>query len=474
VQRRKSKSIRGSGSSVPDAIASSRNGIRVYEETGISTPQPLPIDPEEFAAVVADSFVEQLGECQQAHALEELARGVAGPEVIAMLPEPFVESTFEALARRSGTRVLFEAASRVCAPHLTTRMQQLAAEREAAGDRTSTLVAQVGELTVDEFFRIEGEGDEDACIALMTRPKQKRPQLLLLARDRRLPGLPLRLGSLTPPLSPHRIERILADMRSNREIPVPAAVDEFPPWLVDGARASAELMLGPTSEGGVIAVQFLRRLGEAELADEVVRLFPLELDYDEGVELDAAEHEDLLDEVAEVADDFARWLGERASGLSDEEISLAHQDVELALEFRANYLGAGAQGVWTDEELDAYLLSFVPRKVMTDEDDHARIPASLVRLFAFLGERGDVIPPSAEKLAHRTAALSETFAKRASDPTRRGPSGALVAAMAAEGVDIGDPDAMQAWIAGFNDRPFEERDAILGMCLPAVFEDETE
>jgi hypothetical protein len=102
------------------------------------------------------------------------------------------------------------------------------------------------------------------------------------------------------------------------------------------------------------------------------------------------------------------------------------------------------------------------------------MPASLVRMFGFLGERGDVIPPAAEKLARRAAALSETFAKRAGDPTRRGPAGALLDAMAAEGVDVTDPDATQAWIAGFNERPFEDRDAILGMSLPAIAEDETE
>jgi hypothetical protein len=175
-----------------------------------------------------------------------------------------------------------------------------------------------------------------------------------------------------------------------------------------------------------------------------------------------------------VASDFARWLGENGSGLSDDEIALARQDVALALEFRASYLGTGAQGVWTDEELDAFLLWFVPRKVMTSEEDRARMPASLVRMFGFLGERGDVIPPAAEKLAHRAAALSETFAKRAGDPTRRGPSGALLAAMAAEGVDLADPDAMQAWIDEFNERPFEQRDAILGMSLPAISEDEAE
>ena len=82
-----------------------------------------------------------------------------------------------------------------------------------------------------------------------------------------------------------------------------------------------------------------------------------------------------------------------------------------------------------------------------------------------------MIPPAAEKLAKRAAALSETFAERATDPTLRGPSGALIAAMAAEGVDIADWHAMQAWIAEFNDRPFEDRDEILGASLPTILED---
>jgi hypothetical protein len=200
----------------------------------------------------------------------------------------------------------------------------------------------------------------------------------------------------------------------------------------------------------------------------------LELDYDEGCEVDEALYDSLMEEADEVATDFARWLGENAGGLDDDEIALARQDVELALDFRASYLGTGAEGVWTDEELDAFLLWFVPRKVVTSEDDRARMPGSLVRMFAFLGERGDVIPPAAEKLAHRAAALSETFAKRAGDPTRRGPSGALFAAMTAEGVDIADARAVQAWMAEFNVRPFEDRDAILGMSLPAILEDEAE
>ena len=234
-------------------------------------------------------------------------------------------------------------------------------------------------------------------------------------------------------------------------------------------------MLGPTAEGGEITIQLLRQLGEAELADQISRLFPLELECEvyDG-ELDEALRDSLLDEADEVVADFARWLGENDRGLDDDEISLACDDVTLALEFRVNYLGTGAQGVWTDEELDTFLLWFVPRKVMTSEDDRARMPASLMRMFGFLGERGDVIPPAAGKLARRVTALSEIFARRAGDLTRRGPAGALLDAMAAQGVDLTDPDATQAWIAGFNERPFEERDAILGPSLPVIVEDETE
>lgn len=34
--------------------------------------------------------------------------------------------------------------------------------------------------------------------------------------------------------------------------------------------------------------------------------------------------------------------------------------------------------------------------------------------------------------------------------------------MIADGVDMLDQEAVQAWIDGFNARPFEERDALLG------------
>jgi hypothetical protein len=441
------------------------------EETTISAPEPPEIEPDEIAAALAGAWSDDLRASQQAYALEALARNIAGPGVTPLLPEPLVDAAFEALAARPGTRMLFEAASRICAPRLVPRMEALAARREAEGDHTSKLVAQVGELTPAELFRIDGEGDDDTYAVLLTRPRQKHAQLMLISRDRRLPRLPLRFGELTQPLSPSKVEGIFRDMRAERDIPVPADLNDVPAWLADGARSSIEFALPPSPPCGELAIQLLRMLDEPELADGLSRLYPLDVDYDEDVEPGEDELDGLLADAEDVADAFAGWLRETAPGLGDDAIDLAREDAWLAFEFRANYLATGADAGWTDEELDAFLLSYVPRKVMTSEEDRSRIPDSLARLFAFLGERGDLIPPMAEKLSRRASALAETFARRAGDRTRQGPAGALLATMAAEGVEIGDRDAMQAWIAAFNERPFDERDAILGPALPPVPDD---
>jgi hypothetical protein len=392
--------------------------------------------------------------------------------VTAALPQPIATCAFESLARRAGTRVLFEAASRICAPYLVARMEDLAARRAAAGDSTSALVPDVGELRPSEVFALDGEGDDETWAVLLTRPHQKHAQLLLVSRDGRLPRRPLRLGRLTNPLARSKVERIFGEMRADREFPIPATEDAFSAWLIDGARASVDLALPATAECAQLAAELLRRLAEPTLADALCRQYPLDLDYDEEGEIAEEVLDELLDDAETVADDFALWLGETASELDADALAAARADALLAFGFRADYLGAGAREPWSDEELDAFLLSYVPRKVMTRDDDRLRIPGSLARLFAFLGERGHLVQPLADKLARRAAALAETFAQRADDRTRQGPSGALLAAMAAEGVDIGDADAMQAWIAAFNARPFEERDAILGPSLPALPYDE--
>ena len=53
------------------------------------------------------------------------------------------------------------------------------------------------------------------------------------------------------------------------------------------------------------------------------------------------------------------------------------------------------------------------------------------------------------------------------DPAPGGPAEAITRAMLADGVDIMDTTAVQAWMEAFNNRPFEDRDAVLGPALDA-------
>ena len=48
------------------------------------------------------------------------------------------------------------------------------------------------------------------------------------------------------------------------------------------------------------------------------------------------------------------------------------------------------------------------------------------------------------------------------DENAGGPAKRIAAAMAQEGVDVLDPEAVDRWNAAFNKRPLAERDAILG------------
>jgi hypothetical protein len=48
------------------------------------------------------------------------------------------------------------------------------------------------------------------------------------------------------------------------------------------------------------------------------------------------------------------------------------------------------------------------------------------------------------------------------NPANFGPAKALANAMLADGIELSNQEAVQAWIDDFNARPFKERDAFFG------------
>jgi hypothetical protein len=167
-------------------------------------------------------------------------------------------------------------------------------------------------------------------------------------------------------------------------------------------------------------------------------------------------------------DRFRGWLdaGSRVAGDADaaEEQS---GNVALVLDWKFNY-GDGDLGRWRTAELREVLLEWFPRKVSMPTDESRSVPGSLARFVEFLAAEGLLSPGSSPLRAITTEAgdLTGPFVDAMSDPSGFGMAKTLMAAAAAEGVDVSDQEAIQEWIGAFNARPFEERAAIMDRAAP--------
>jgi hypothetical protein len=171
---------------------------------------------------------------------------------------------------------------------------------------------------------------------------------------------------------------------------------------------------------------------------------------------------DLVDPaVAELASDFATWSQEQGITASDEWVATL---LDLRLTFLDDDLVS-----WRQDDLRELFLEVCPRKLGVGSAEMREAVASFATFLEFLAdigldERSDPVDTLTAWLRHAI----DTVIAAMDDPARWGPARALSEAMAAEGIDLGDPAAVEAWVAAFNERPFEERDAVLGPMGPAV------
>jgi hypothetical protein len=108
-----------------------------------------------------------------------------------------------------------------------------------------------------------------------------------------------------------------------------------------------------------------------------------------------------------------------------------------------------------------FMLDFLPRKVTVDANQIRAVPGVLRSWVRFaLSRRG--LPE--DRIAETQAAVDEftsEFRRTVTDPTNFGAGKALMNAMLADGVDLMDPKATEAWIEAFNAMSIEERDSLL-------------
>jgi hypothetical protein len=153
-----------------------------------------------------------------------------------------------------------------------------------------------------------------------------------------------------------------------------------------------------------------------------------------------------------------------AAGLSTErDVALAILD--HCMTARCDF-GDGDPLRWSPIVVELFMLDFLPRKVTLDFAQIAALPEVLAAWVRFcLGKRG-----LAEHLIIETqdavARYSAEFREAVTNPHNFGLAKAFSNAMRADGVDLLDEQAVAAWMAAFNARPQDERDAFLGPHLP--------
>ena len=121
---------------------------------------------------------------------------------------------------------------------------------------------------------------------------------------------------------------------------------------------------------------------------------------------------------------------------------------------------------WSPIAVEAFLVDFLPRKTVLDSAEIAAVPEVLAGWIRFALSRKGLEDLWIDETVAAIDRWIPDFQKAVGNPANFGPAKAMFTTMLDEGVDPADPKAVEAWMEAFNNRPFEERDALWGEIRP--------
>nr|MDQ6911229.1 hypothetical protein [Actinomycetota bacterium] len=159
---------------------------------------------------------------------------------------------------------------------------------------------------------------------------------------------------------------------------------------------------------------------------------------------------------------FESWLRDEL-GLTKAAATEMAFAASAALDWKWSY-GDGNLGLWRVEDLEEFLLDWCPRKLSVSPTDCVTIPPSLAAFVEFMHTAGLLAPGSSPvvQLSEAAIEMTDDFVFAMGDSSNYGMAKSLCAAALDEGVDLEDPHELQEWMAELNDRPADERQAIMG------------
>jgi len=142
--------------------------------------------------------------------------------------------------------------------------------------------------------------------------------------------------------------------------------------------------------------------------------------------------------------------------------------VATVLSLRVGYLDDTMER-WTLGDLAELFTEIAPRKLSVPGEEIRGAMDALTVYLRYL-DHEEALAGGSDGVDRLTAWLEtsqDAVVAAMDDRSRWGPAKALFGAAMDDGVDTDDLDAVRAWMDGFNDRPFEERDALLSGTGPA-------
>ncbi len=129
--------------------------------------------------------------------------------------------------------------------------------------------------------------------------------------------------------------------------------------------------------------------------------------------------------------------------------------VRCAIDFKVDH-GDGDPLRWSPELVTGFLLDWFPRKVTIIGETVDRVPDVLRAWVRFAGRQKGLGPHLVSATEHEIDACREQFLQTWDDPRSYGPAKTMVLALAQNGIDVLDPDAVQAWCESHANSPWTE------------------
>jgi hypothetical protein len=117
---------------------------------------------------------------------------------------------------------------------------------------------------------------------------------------------------------------------------------------------------------------------------------------------------------------------------------------------------------WSPTVVELFMLDYLPRKVSLSPAEIEALPEVLTAWVRFALTRRGLDERFIVETEEAVQDLTEEFREAVNDSDSFGPAKAIMRALQADGVDVTDQQAVDAWLADFNARPEEERQRFFG------------